>query len=70
MCVVLVTQSCLTLCDPMNHTPPGSSTYGILQAKILKLVAISYSKMTGWEKIFENYVTYRGIVSKIYTQFI
>ena len=28
-----VTQSCLTLCDPMACTPPGSSVYGILQAK-------------------------------------
>ena len=28
-------QSCLTLCDPMNCSPPGSSVHGILQAKIL-----------------------------------
>ena len=33
---VLVTQSCLTLCDPMNCSPPGSSVYGILKAKILE----------------------------------
>ena len=31
---VLVTQSCLTLCDPKNCSPPGSSVHGILQAKV------------------------------------
>ena len=30
---VLVTQSCLTLCDPLDCSPPGSSVHGILQAK-------------------------------------
>ena len=29
-------QSCLTLCDPMDCSPPGSSVHGILQAKILE----------------------------------
>ena len=57
-------------CDPMDCSPPGSTVHGIFQARILKLVAISFCKRTGWEKIFENYVTYRGTVSKIYTQFI
>ena len=39
----LVTQSCPTLCDPMNRSPPGSSVHGILQARILEWVAISIS---------------------------
>ena len=39
---VLVTQLCLTLCCPMNCNPPGSSTHGILQARILEWVAISF----------------------------
>ena len=34
-------QSCLTLCDPMDCGPPGSSVYGIVQARILEWVAIS-----------------------------
>ena len=38
-----VTQSCLTLCDPMNCSPPGSSVHGISQARILEWVAISLS---------------------------
>ena len=33
-------QSCLTLCDPMDCSPPGSSVHGILQARILEWVAM------------------------------
>ena len=40
---VLATQSCLTLCNPMDCTP-GSSVYGIIQAKILEWVAIPSSR--------------------------
>ena len=36
-------QSCLTLCDPMDGSPTGSSVPGILQARILEWVAISFS---------------------------
>ena len=41
---VLVAQSCLTLCDPMDHSPPGSSVHGILQARILEWVTIPFSR--------------------------
>ena len=36
-------QSCLTLCDPIDGSPPGSSVHGILQARTLEWVAISSS---------------------------
>ena len=36
-------QSCLTLCDPMDGSPPGSPIPGILQARTLEWVAISFS---------------------------
>ena len=39
-----VTQSCLTLCDPMDYSPPGSSVHGIFQARVLEWVAISFSR--------------------------
>ena len=39
-----VTQSCPTLCDPVDCSPPGSSVRGILQARILAWVAISFSR--------------------------
>ena len=36
-------QSCPTLCDPMDSSPPGSSVHGILSTRILEWVAISFS---------------------------
>ena len=36
-------QSCPTLCDPINGSPPGSSVPGLLQARVLEWVAISFS---------------------------
>ena len=41
---MLVAQSCPTLCHPMDCSPPGSSVRGILQARILEWVAISFSR--------------------------
>ena len=43
-CCCLITQSCLTLCNPMDCSPPGSSVHEILQARILECVAISFSR--------------------------
>ena len=40
----VIAQSCLTLCDPVDCSPPGSSAPGIFQAGILEQVAISYSE--------------------------
>ena len=39
-----VTQSCLTLCDPMDCSLPGSSIHGIFQTRVLEWVAISFSR--------------------------
>ena len=39
-----VTQSCPTLCDPVDCSPPGSSVHGILQVRIPEWVAISFSR--------------------------
>ena len=36
-------QSCPTLCDPIDGSPPGSAVPGILQARTLEWVAISFS---------------------------
>ena len=65
---LLVTQSCPTLSDPMVCSPPGSSVHGIFQARILKWVAISFSRRSSrprdWTRIsctvgrfFTNWVT-------------
>ena len=41
---VLVTQLCPILCNPVGCSPPGSSVQGILQARILEWIAISFSR--------------------------
>ena len=43
---MLVAQSCLTLCNSKDCSPPGSSVRGILQARILHLVAIPFSRVS------------------------
>ena len=42
--LLLVTKSCLTLCNPMDGSPPGSSVCRILQARILERAAVSFSR--------------------------
>ena len=50
-----VPQSHLTLCDPMDCNPPGSSVHGILQARILEWVAISLQLKYGKTQIWQEY---------------
>ena len=50
LCGGLVAQLCLTLCDLMDCSLPGSSVQGIFQARILECVAISFSRGTSWTK--------------------
>ena len=51
VCVcVLAAQSCLTLWDPMESSPPGSSIHGTLQARILEGVAIPFSRGSSWPR--------------------
>ena len=42
-------QSCPTLCDPIDSSPPGSAIPGILQARILEWVAIFFSNALKWK---------------------
>ena len=42
-------QSCPTLCDPTDSSPPGSPIPGILQARTLEWVAISFSTARKWK---------------------
>ena len=44
LCCAFITQSCPTLCDPVDCSPPGSSVHGILQARILEWVAVPSSR--------------------------
>ena len=52
-------QSCLTLCDPIDGSPPGSSVSGILQASILKWVSISFSNTCIHAKLLQSSPTLR-----------
>ena len=45
-----VTQSYLTLCDPMDYSLSGSSIHGIFQARLLQWVAISFSRGSSWPR--------------------
>ena len=50
-----VTQSCPTLCDPMDCSLPGSTVHGILQARTLEWGAIAFSGMTRLAKYKEPF---------------
>ena len=47
------TQSCPTLCNPMDYNPPGSSVHGVFLARILEWVAVSYSRGSSqsWDQV-------------------
>ena len=52
---MLDTQSCPTLCDPMDCSPPGSSVHEILQARILEWVAIPFSNtLLSWLFVYQT----------------
>ena len=55
-------QSCLTLCNPMDCSPTGSSVHGILQARILEWIAVPFSRWSSlprdWTRI--SYVSSIG----------
>ena len=53
-------QSCLTLCDPIDGSPPGSPVPGILQARTLEWGAISFSKETYFQKILNRSLCFGG----------
>ena len=53
---MLVVQLCLTLCNPMDCSPPGSSIHWILQTRILKRVATEYSRGSSVKQ--QNYITW------------
>ena len=50
LCYVKSLQSCPTLCDPIDGSPPGFPIPGILQARTLEWVAISFSNAWKWKE--------------------
>ena len=49
-CLLLFSYSCLTLLEPLDCSPPGSSVLGISRAKILQWVAISFCRGSSWPR--------------------
>ena len=63
-------QSCPTLCDPIDGSPPGSPIPEILQARTLEWVAISFSNEWKWKvKIFQARVLEWGATASSYSSF-
>ena len=74
---VLVIQSCPTIWDPMGYSLPGFPVHGILQARTLEWVAISFSKGSSWPRdpalvshikgrLFTTWVTREALDSQMY----
>ena len=61
---VLVAQSCLTLCHPMDCSLPGSSVHGILQARILECVATAFSRDSSWAR---DWIQFSYISGRFFT---
>ena len=59
-------QSCPTLCDPIDGSPLGSSVPGILQARILEWVAISFSNAWKW-KVKMNSLSHVWLLATLWT---
>ena len=57
---VLLTQSYLTLCDPMDCSPLGSSVHGIIQARIPEWVAIPFSRESSWPRNWTQISRFTG----------
>ena len=63
MCVCTkLLQSCLTLCDPIDCSLPGSTVHGILQARILEWVAMPYFRGSSQprDQTHVSYVSWTG----------
>ena len=60
-----VAQSCPTLSDPVDCSPPGSSIHGIFQARVLEWVAIAFSKNIILHYIFHLVLSYNALIRKI-----
>ena len=67
VCVHSVIQLCLTLCDPRDCSPPGSSVHGISQARILEWVVISSSRGSFRPKIEPMSPASPALESKFFT---
>ena len=67
VCACSITQSCLTLCGPMDCSLPGSSVHGVFQARILEQLAISYSRGSSDPGIEPTYLVSPALADGFFT---
>ena len=60
-------QSCLTLCNPLDRSPPGSSVHGVSQARILEWVVISFSRGSSQPRDQTAYLTSSAFAGGFFT---
>ena len=65
--VLVAAQPCLTLCDPVDCSPPGSSVHRILQARILEPVVLRFSRGSSWPR---NQTQVYHIAGRLFTIWI
>ena len=69
-CVWAFPQSCLTLCGPMDSSPPGSSVHRIFQVRILEWFAISYSTASprprNWTCISLHFLRWQAVLLPLF----
>ena len=63
-------QSCPTLCDPIDSLPPGCPVLGILQARTLEWVAISFSNACMHAKLLQSCLTLCNLISRLVITFL
>ena len=59
--------SCLTHCDPVDYSPPGSSVHKIFQARILEWVAVLSSRGSSWPRDWTHVSTSPALAGKFFT---
>ena len=59
-------QSCPTLSNPKDCSPPGSSIHGIFQARLLEWVAIAFSKVCAYMDIYFFGRIYKKLIMLVY----
>ena len=64
---VKLPQSCTTVCDPIDCSPPGSSIHEILQARILQWVAMPSSRESSWPRIEPTYLMSPALAGGFFT---
>ena len=66
-CVCSVTESCSTLCGPMDYSPTGSSAHGIFHSRILEQGSISYSRISSQLRLKTVSLVSPALVSRFFT---